>query len=88
MFKEIIGVVIGRINGNNKMGKTKDLFFTYIENAETMLPHIDKSNVGNNTPKVIKIINCAKLKFSIEGADKKILKINKINSTILSKMKQ
>ena len=30
---------------------------TYIEKAETKLPQIDKSNVGNNTPKQIKINN-------------------------------
>ena len=70
------------------MGNTKDLFLTYIENAETRLPHIDKSSVGNSTPKVIKVINWVKLKFSIEGADKKTLNRNKINSTKLSKIRQ
>ena len=70
------------------MGKTKDLFFTYIEKAETRLPHIDKSIVGNNTPITTKVTNWVKLKFSIKGADKKTLNRNKTNSTILSKIKQ
>ncbi len=52
-----MGVVIGKIKGNNKIGNTKDLFLTYIENAETRLPHIDKSIVGNNTPITIKTNN-------------------------------
>jgi hypothetical protein len=52
-----MGVIIGKIKGNSKIGKIKDLFLTYIEKAETKLPQIDKSNVGNNTPKQIKINN-------------------------------
>ncbi len=70
------------------MGSINDLFLTYIEKAETRLPHMDKSNVGNNTPKTIKAISWGKLKFSTKGTDKKILKRNKINSTKLSKIKQ
>lgn len=46
-----MGVIIGRINGKSKIGKIKDLFLTYIEKAETKLPHIDRSNVGNKIPK-------------------------------------
>ena len=48
----MMGVMIGKIKGNNKTGKIKDLFLTYIEKAETRLPQIDKSKVGNSTPKL------------------------------------
>ena len=44
--------------------------------------------MGNITPKEIKIYNCPKLKFSIKGADKKTLKINRIISMKLNKIIQ
>ncbi len=52
IFIDMMGVMIGKIKGNNKTGKIKDLFLTYIEKAETKLPQIDKSKVGNSTPKL------------------------------------
>ena len=53
IFNEIIGDVIGRIIGNSNNGKTKDLFFEYIDIAETKVPQIDKSKVGNTMPSII-----------------------------------
>jgi hypothetical protein len=50
---DIIGVIIGNIKGNNKIGNTNDLFLAYIEKAETKLPQIAKSIVGNKIPKLI-----------------------------------
>ena len=49
-LSEIIGLVIGNIMGNNRIGKTKDLFLAYIENDDTIVPQIDKSIVGRKTP--------------------------------------
>ena len=46
----MIGDVIGSIIGNNIKGKTKDLFFEYIDKAETKVPQIDMSIVGNTIP--------------------------------------
>jgi hypothetical protein len=53
MFNDIIGEVIGRIIGNRSRGKTKDLFFEYIDKADTKVPQIDKSSVGNTIPIII-----------------------------------
>ena len=50
IFNDIIGDVIGRIMGKSNNGKTKDLFFEYIDSAETNVPQIDKSKVGNTIP--------------------------------------
>ena len=46
IFMVMIGVIIGRSIGNNKIGSMKFLFLTYIENAEIIVPQTDKSNVG------------------------------------------
>ncbi len=53
IFNDIMGEVIGSIIGNSNNGKTKDLFFEYIDNAETKVPQIDKSRVGNTIPIII-----------------------------------
>ena len=53
IFNDIIGDVIGRIIGKSNSGKTKDLFFEYIDKAETNVPQIDKSKVGNTIPSII-----------------------------------
>ena len=53
MFIEIMGLIIGKIIGKNKIGKINDLFLAYIENAETIVPHIDKSIVGSIIPRSI-----------------------------------
>ena len=53
IFNDIIGDVIGRIIGNSINGKTKDLFFEYIDIAETKVPQIDKSKVGNTMPSIM-----------------------------------
>ena len=45
-----MGDVIGSIIGNSNKGKTKDLFFEYIDKAETKVPQIDMSRVGNTIP--------------------------------------
>ena len=53
MFNDIMGDVTGRIIGKSNKGKTKDLFFEYIDKAETRVPQIDKSSVGNTIPSKI-----------------------------------
>lgn len=88
ILSDIIGVIIGNIKGNNKIGKIKDLFLAYIENAETKLPHIDKLNVGINIPKIIKLRTWRKLKFSIKGAEIKKLNKNNTSSTKHNNKKQ
>ena len=50
IFKDIMGEVIGSIIGKSNKGKTKDLFFEYIDKAETKVPQTDKSKVGNIIP--------------------------------------
>ena len=50
IFSDIIGDVIGSNIGNSNKGKTKDLFFEYIDKAETKVPQIDMSIVGNTIP--------------------------------------
>lgn len=88
IFIDKIGVVIGKIIGNNKIGKIKDLFLTYIESAEAMVPQIDKSNVGKIIPKKIQLSKELKPKFDIEGTEIKKLKKNRIDSIKLNKIKQ
>ena len=88
IFIEIIGVIIGNIRGNSKIGNTNDLFLTYIENAETKLPQIDKSKEGINTPKLIKRDNWVRLKLGIDGIDMKTLNRKRIISTKHNNIKQ
>lgn len=51
MLIDMIGIVIGKIIGNNKRGKINDFFLAYIVSAETIVPQIDKSIVGKIIPK-------------------------------------
>ena len=41
---------MGRIIGKSNNGKTNDLLFEYIDNAETKVPQTDKSKVGKTIP--------------------------------------
>ncbi len=88
IFNDIIGEVIGSIIGNSNKGKTKDLFFEYIDKADTKVPQIDKSRVGNIIPIIIYNRNSFKFKFWVDGIEIKKLKRIKINSIKLNKMKQ
>lgn len=81
-------MIIGNIKGNSKIGNTNDLFLTYIDNAETKLPQIDKSKEGINTPKLIKRDNWVRLKLGIDGIDIKTLNRKRIISTKHNNIKQ
>jgi hypothetical protein len=66
----------------------KDLCLTYIDNAEVIVPQMDKFKVGSNNPKQIYIMVELGVRSNPDGREIIILKKNKINSSKDSIIKQ